>query len=159
MPTVTTRHQMFAALGGETLRVDIERTILSMNIKLDKVFNIPENSTGIVTLWDAAVDPLIAWSYGVIIVDPGNVKPTLALPLRISQTISAPGTTVIYATEVTRELPLTIANRGCRLDLTEVLAANTNFSATGLTKIQARNVAAANGNANDVQARIVLVGA
>lgn len=157
MATLTTLQRSVISLGGEAVRVELERTIAALTIKYDAVFNVPENAATIVTLYDSSLAGAIAaWSYGVIIVDPANLKPTQALPLIITENTSM-GTSPFFSRQVTREVPLTVQNRQRGVSTTEALAAAALLP-TGLLRLFARNTAAANSGGNDVQCRILLVG-
>lgn len=156
--TLTALVRAFASIGSESVRAEVERTIASMRLVHNRLVNVPENSGTIVTLWAAA--DLAAWSYGVVMVDPSDVKPTLALPIVVTQQIAGAGAT-FFSMQVTREVPLLMANRARGAGASEVLAAVTNFGANNLSNIFARNTAAvgAPAGANDVEARILLFGA
>ena len=157
MATLTALQRSIISLGGEPVRVDLERMIGDLTIKYDAVFNVPENAATIVTLYDSSLAGAIAaWSYGVIIVDPANLKPTQALPLIITENTST-GASPFFSQQVTREVPLTVQNRQRGVSTTEPLAAAA-LSATGLLRLLARNPAVANSGGNNVQCRILLVG-
>jgi hypothetical protein len=155
--TLTNLVRSVISIGSEAVRVELERTIPLLNVKYDAMFNIPAGGTS-VTLYTRNVAPatlFLSWLYGILIVDPGNLKPTLALPLQVVQKIT--GSTNFWAEEVTREVPMLMANQKRGFSNANEGGAVTSLG-TGFLDILTALNPAVGSPANDVQCRLLLVG-
>lgn len=164
MATLTRENNFRVTLGGESARVDVLRSALSVTQKIhDAMVNVPAGATGtLVTLWQSAAhgvqtNPLPEqFSWGMILVDPDSGgAAVLPLDIELASTRNN-STTVTVMNQILRcdrnravELPNSLTGA----DITNIgTVASPGTAFDHFTRIRARNPNAS----QDLLVRVVL---
>ncbi|MGI2905403.1 hypothetical protein [Tolypothrix sp. VBCCA 56010] len=176
MPTVTNVLTTSTTIGGEDLRISLNRTLAAITQKVsDSVITLPEGqaSTSPTTLWAAATHGVATnpqpetFKLAVLIVDPDGELPTsLPIDVEIASTRHNSTTVDKVVREVRRETPLLIGSSvsgqsisevGDGTDLFALLNGTTPTNPPRVTRIRARNPNPAASGANNVKVRLVVL--